>query len=118
MLNVQGNLRNGFFTDSVLITRRSYTINDYGENVLTESAPFYVDASVQPVKGKELEFLPEFVLETSTLKFFTLEPLYTESNSTGYSDKVIYNGQSYQIIQAQQWKTHCESIGYLEQLSE
>ena len=118
MLNVRGNLLNNFFTDSITIERRTFAINDYGENSFTTTTIDSI-ASVQPTVGKELEFLPDFVLESETITIFCLDPLYSESdNGTGYSDVVTYDSHRYQVMKSKKWKTHYEAVAILEAYSE
>jgi hypothetical protein len=118
MLTVKQNLLNGFFTEPIDIVRRTFTINQYGENSFTETTTSTM-ASVQPTPGKELDFLPDFALESETLTFFSLDPLYSQSTGgVGYSDIVVFNGNRYQIIKSKLWKTHTEAIGVLEAYSE
>ncbi|HET8689341.1 MAG TPA: hypothetical protein VFM18_22250 [Methanosarcina sp.] len=116
MLTVKGNLFNQFFTDTITVYSRAYSINGYGENSLTETSRT-LTASVQPTAGKELQFLPDFALETETITIYSLEMLNTESNGS-YSDIIGYNGNRYQVIKSKKWKTHCEAVAMLEGLSE
>ncbi len=118
MLTVKENLLNKFFTDTATRYSRSYTINQYGESVLTE-IPSTITASIQPTNGKELQFLPDFALETETITIYCNDFLYTESSGgVGFSDIIEWNGQRYQVIKSKRWKTHCEAVAMLEPLSE
>lgn len=64
-----------------------------------------IQASVQPVNGKELQTLPEGERERDWLKVYTLATLKTTNQHDGTSaDHIIIDAITYQVRQVWGWR--------------
>lgn len=64
---------------------------------------FFINASVQPVKGKEMESLPEGRRNTQTIKLYTNTQLQTVNDEN--PDIVEIFGSSFEITTVEPWQS-------------
>ena len=84
---------------SITITPRgSYSVNDYGEAVVTEGTSYTILADVQPVNSEDIKFINNYN-ESTIYKAF-----WVSANTFGINrpmaragDKVVCNGNIYYI---------------------
>jgi hypothetical protein len=101
------------FVNTVLVITRVSTVNQYGENSLTESTATTV-GSVQPANGKEIERLPEALRTKNVRKFWIKGDISTGSSGGGYPAILSFAGKRYQVIQVFDWSNFGQ--GYNEGL--
>lgn len=85
------------FTDVVQIITRARTVNQYGENELTETNTGDYNLVVQPAKPSELERLPEGARLVDAINVWHKGVLSTEA-AGGYSDIVVWRGERYAVV--------------------
>ena len=108
-----------FITDTLTITRVT-TDGEYVKGVWVGGATtnITVDASVQPMTGRERLLLPEAMRTKETIKVYTKVELFTMlDNQKG--DKFTWNGKVYKVFSVEDWshntdiphyKSVCEKI--------
>ena len=92
-----------FATGTYQVTR--YSPSSYGtDGRLQPSAvsTFYVDASVQPATGRDLQRLPEGTRTTETLAVFSSTELKVQSPAQA-PDVITVGAFSYEVKSAEQW---------------
>ena len=77
-----------------------------------------IDASIQPVTGKEIQRLPSDRQEMENIKLFTKAPLYVNNTmKQTQADVIEYNGYKYEVHSVMDWTrtdlNHYESIASL-----
>jgi hypothetical protein len=84
------------FTDSVTLITRVQAINEYGENVLTETSTT-ATMIVQPASPHDMEFLPEGgkIHETKSVFY---KGVFSDMVGSGYTDIILWNGKRYQVV--------------------
>jgi len=83
------------FLDDITVIRRPYTINAYGENVLSE-VTYTMQASVQAGSGQLLKRLPDFAQFTDAITVYAKFD-FQAASPNGYADLVIWNSKRYNI---------------------
>jgi hypothetical protein len=89
------------FVDPITIIRRAATVNDYGENVITESSISAV-ASVQSGDNDVINRLPDGIRVQDTITIYTNKELLT-SQSGKYPDVILWDGVRHQVIGVTPW---------------
>ena len=90
------------FVSSFTIIERTPTINNFGENVLEESAPIAAVGSVQSPGKETLKRLPDGVSITNIKTVYIKRSL--KADATGvYSDQVVWEGKRYNVISCLPW---------------
>jgi len=95
LIDVSDLLRDPDFTNLVTLIRRTSTVNQHGENVLTETA-CNIAASVQGINAEDLVKLPEGARLSDVITVFYRGELQPESKG-GYSDIIVWQGRRYQV---------------------
>jgi hypothetical protein len=101
------------FTSSASLIRRLRAVNDYGENVLTESVPETITVVIQPGKGADLERLPESARLHEVISVWYKGVLNCEAQS-GYSDVLIWRGLRFQVMACESFLNY--GLGYTKAL--
>lgn len=94
----------------------TYTVTRYGAQSLDASyAPtaavastHEIEASVQPLSGRELEALPELDRERHNLRVYTTFALRTEGpdgSSVYPADRLAIDGEAYEVREVQRWRS-------------
>lgn len=89
------------FVDPIVIVRRTPTIDQYGENVLTEQS-FQTFGSVQPIDGKTLQRLPD-ALRVANQKHFFVKGTIVSDGTSRYPDVLVMNGIRYAVQAIFDW---------------
>ena len=95
LLDVSDLLVDPDFTNVVTLIKRSATVNEHGETVLTE-ASCLISAVVQGDNPEVLERLPQGARLSDIITVYTRAELEVESNS-GYADVVVWRGRRFQV---------------------
>lgn len=90
------------FISTFSIIRRTPTINNYGENVLSETTISNVKGSIQAVGKETAERLPEGINLKDFLTVFTKTPVFADKEN-GYPDIIVWEGLRYQVYQVLPW---------------
>ncbi len=82
----------------------TYTVSRPGSGVYTDgvwvpaaSSTFPIDASIQPAKGKDLQFLPEGFTIDGTKKLYT-ETMLQVGDSDSQSDTVAIGSETWRVV--------------------
>lgn len=89
------------FVDRLTIINRASTVNDLGENVLTET-PFQSVGSVQPADAKTIERLPE-ALQSGDVRSFWIKGEISSGGKNKYPDIILFHGKRFQVQTAAPW---------------
>ena len=95
LIDVSDLLRDPDFTNVVTLIRRTVTVNEHGENVMTENA-CYITAVVQGDNTETLDKLPEGARLSDILTVFYRGTL-TAERPGGYADIIVWQGKRYQV---------------------
>jgi len=84
---------------SVTITPRgSYTVNDYGETVVTEETAYTIMADVQPVSSEDIKFVNNYNQSTIYKAFWVSANTFGVNRPMARAgDKVECNGNVYYV---------------------
>lgn len=104
-------LSNPRFVEAVQLIRRTATVNQYGENVLTEAAPVTIQISAQSESGEILKRFPEAARLSDSFVAYSVTDLAPEAAGK-YADVIIYQGRRYLVQSANDW----QKWGYTEAL--
>lgn len=91
------------FISSFSVARRSSTVNQYGENELTETIINNVSGSVQSAGKETIRRLPEGVKISNVKTIYTKTLLIADANGTGYADQIIFDGLRFNVISCLPW---------------
>lgn len=81
--------------DALTIIRRTPTVNNFGQNILSErSEPTF--GCVQPASGKTLQRLPE-ALRIANVSSFWVKGQIISDGSCQYPDVILYQGSRYTV---------------------
>lgn len=80
------------FVDSFSVIRRVDSVNNYGENVLSESTTSGVVGSVQPASPDDMQRLPDSVRRRDAITVYSV----TRISPDAYPDVVLWGGKKYQ----------------------
>lgn len=83
------------FVDQITIIRRSPTVDQYGDNKLSEQG-FPVWGSVQSIDGKTLQRLPD-QYRVANVKHFFVKGTIVSDGSCRYPDILVSNGVRYAV---------------------
>jgi hypothetical protein len=99
-----------FLTGSYTVTRRAAGTYD-ANGVYVPAAPstFSIDASIQPLTGRQLMLLPEAFHGEESWAVYTLTELRTESAS-GDPDAIEIDGLRHVVRTVKKWQSHYECI--------
>jgi len=93
------------FSIDYIVTRREPGVYVEGRFVDGGSASFPGSGSVQPASGKDLQQVPEASRTREILKLFTMDELFTASETQGRdSDRVNINGIDYEVQSEIRWR--------------
>lgn len=79
------------FVDSFSVIRRVNSVNNYGENVLSESTISAV-GSIQPSSPDDMQRLPDSVRRRDAITVYSV----TRISPDAYPDVVLWGGKKYQ----------------------
>lgn len=79
------------FVDSFSVIRRVNSVNNYGENALSESTISAV-GSIQPASPDDMQRLPDSVRRRDAITVYSV----TRISPDAYPDVVVWNGKKYQ----------------------
>ena len=83
------------FTDQVTLIRRASTINQYGEQVITETSRT-ITAVVQGPSTEILQRFPNAAQLTDAIAVW-YQGQFTSQSAGGYTDVIIWAGKRYQV---------------------
>ena len=95
LIDVSDLLRDPDFTNVVTLVRRSSSINEHGEHVMTET-PCNILASVQGANAEDIVRLPEGARLSDIITVYYRGDLQPESKG-GYSDLIVWQGRRYTV---------------------
>lgn len=87
------------FIDPICIVHRTPTVNEFGENVLTECIVSTI-GSVQPASGKTINRLPD-ALRLSDVSSFWVKGNIIADGTSKYPDLLVFRGRRYQVQNVQ-----------------
>ncbi len=89
------------FVNPVSLVHRTFTIDSFGKNVLTESSVDTI-GSVQPASAKDMMRLPEALRIRDVRKFWIKAEILTDGDSQ-YPDIIVFQGKRFQVINTEPW---------------
>lgn len=101
LIDVSDLLLDPDFVQSMVLIKRTTSVNSFGENVLVE-APEPVVGSAQPLSGKDLERLPEALRQRNVRSFWIKAEVVTDGSGV-YLDLVEFQGKRYQVLSSKPW---------------
>jgi hypothetical protein len=96
LIDVSFLLKDPDFCDNIQIINRDSSVNQYGEHVLTESAPIDAVAVIQPAPSEALARLPDGTKLKDAIVIYYAGILTVEGEN-GYSDIIITRGNRYTL---------------------
>lgn len=92
-----------------ILTVRRYAAGTYstttGKWIEGSTSDFTIGASVQPLRGKEMELLPEARRESQAYKLYTDTQLFTvDTSSSENPDRVQINGTWHEVLIVEDWQ--------------
>lgn len=108
LIDVSELLVDADFCDDFKIIRRKAVVNEYGENVLTESVQSG-SGVVQSAIAETLKVLPESVQLSSAIKVYYKGELNAETEGH-YADVIEWYGERYIVMNVEMW--HNWGAGY------
>lgn len=97
-----------------MIPRRTLTVRRYaagtystitGKWVEGGTNDFTISASVQPLRGKEVELLPEARRESQSYKLYTdIQLLTVDTSNSKNPDRVQINGTWHEVLIVEDWQ--------------
>ena len=105
-------LRNGAFTESATIKRRT-TEGVWRRGIFVESAPVETATSViaAPVEARVRETLPEGLRESKLLTFYVVGTLTAVKDGESAGDEITYANDTYRIVSSHEWDGFTEAVG-------
>lgn len=95
-----------FVTGTYIVTRRSSeTVDAAGMSVLADPTIFKIDASIQPITGRELEQLPEGQRSSEVRLVLTRSEMRTRLPGNA-PDVITYQGETWTVFRVERWPTH------------
>lgn len=91
-----------FKSGTYTVTRSGATTLVKGRPTAGASTTFDVEASVQPLTGKDTQSLPEGFYTTNTLVVFTRTKLNPVSSAD--SDRINIRGEDYDVMNVEYWE--------------
>lgn len=82
---------------------RTYRVDIYGKNVMTESIIQTV-GSIQPISGRDLQKLPEMYRAVNVMTFW-LKGTIVASEPGKYSDILVFKGRRFQVLSIYDWSS-------------
>lgn len=95
LIDVSNILLDPDFTNKIKLIRRFVTVNEHGENVISETAS-YITAVVQGNNTETLQKLPAGALLSDVITVYYRGTL-TAERAGGYADIIIWSGKRYQV---------------------
>lgn len=92
LIDVTELLSDADFTNSFSVIRRVDSVNNYGENQLSETTLSGVVGSVQPASPDDMQRLPDSVRRRDAITVYSV----TRISPDAYPDVVVWNGKKYQ----------------------
>ncbi len=92
-----------FLTDTYTVTRPGDGAYVVGVWTPTAGSTFPIDASIQPLNGKELRLLPEGFTVDGTKKLYT-ETLLKAGANAAQSDTVAIGSETWRVIQVSDYQ--------------
>lgn len=97
-----------FFRSPITLRRPSagtYVNGVWVEGAFTDTT---ITASIQPLKGEDMEELPEARRESEGYKMYTSTQVRTvqEAGSDQNADRVVFNGKEYEVHQVNPWQNN------------
>lgn len=92
-----------FATGTYTVTRTvtgTYTAGRYTDGA---TGTFDITASVQPVSGRDLQFVAEGEHGNEVKVVYTSTPLFTRTPTTS-PDKVAIDGETYEVFRVEKWQ--------------
>jgi hypothetical protein len=97
------------FSNQTVTLGRKTGFWDSGRYVLQGDPSSTFQANVQPLRGDELQRLPEAYRKQGAIVLFTLTELRTGTVDT-VADRVVYDGDEYEIFTVEKWRQHYRYI--------
>jgi hypothetical protein len=93
-----------FSTGTYSVTRRAAGSLSLGSYVPGATTTFSIDASIQPVSGRDVKAAPEGRRVEELRVVYTLtELLAMQPGAHGIGDVVTYKGETWEVIKSEQW---------------
>jgi len=112
-LDVSDLLLDPDFVDPTTIIRRTTSVNDYGENIVSEPQQINTICSVQPANFKQLQRLPE-ALRMADVRSFFIKIEILQDKTSAYPDIILFQNQRYEVQTSAPWLNYgggwCEAI--------
>lgn len=89
------------FIDAMTLVHRTFVIDDFGVNQLTEVTQ-ETFGSVQPISGRDLQRLPE-ALRMADVRTFFIKAQIQSDGASQYPDKIVFQGFTYQVQTTTDW---------------
>ncbi len=89
------------FVDVMSLIHRTFTIDSYGQNVLTETT-VTTYGSVQPASYRQIQRLPE-ALRAADIRSFFIKAEILCDGTTQYPDIISFGGYRYQVQSVAPW---------------
>lgn len=90
------------------LTVKRYNDSSYddttGKVIEGRETDIEIKASVQAVKGSELNSNPSLRSETKTYRVYTRTKLFTAEQDGFQADKIEIYGEEYEIVQVEEWQ--------------
>lgn len=97
-----------FKTGTYTVSRRAAGAYDSnGRWVPASPSNFSIDASVQPISGRQLQVLPVALHGEETLVVYTTTQLRTEDEN-GAADSISIGGRDWTVVNVRSWPNHFE----------
>lgn len=101
LIDVTELLADADFVDTLTLIHRTPTVNDFGENVVSEKLVPTI-GSVQPASGKTIQRLPD-ALRLQDVSSFWIKGVIISDGTTSYPDLIKWKGQNYAVQTVQDW---------------
>lgn len=86
------------FVEITITPRSGYTVNDYGETVVTEGSGYKIKADVQPISSEDIKFINNYNESTVYKAFWVSANTFGVNRPMARSgDKVTYAGKTYYV---------------------
>lgn len=94
------------FRSPFTITRKSAGSYVNGKWVEGSTSTFTIQASVQPLRGEEIQLLPEGRRNSQAVRIYTDTQLYVKTDEQTNPDKLTAFGESYEVLSVEPWQSN------------
>lgn len=97
------------------VTRPGAVTYPDGDPVEAAGTTFVIEASIQPLSGRELTLMPEALRTRAQHEMFTTAELQTGGEGQN-PDRVDVNGETFEVWQVHDWTPHLSGAPHYEYL--